>query len=76
MKVASTNRKPRQTLKLLLGLRHEPHRFTDLGLANRFAGRPGSSTCVVMGNHPEVWVVVPADAEKLVRLGYELLPLI
>lgn len=73
MKAASTNRKPRQTLKHLFGLRHEPHRFTDLALAESFAARPGSSTCVVMGDHPELWVVVPADVEKLVGLGYELL---
>lgn len=73
MKAPSTNREPSQSLKHTLGLRHEPHRFNDLALAGRFAARPGSSTCVVMGNHPELWVVVPADAEKLVSLGYELL---
>lgn len=74
MKVPSTNLEAGRSLKRLLGLRHEPHRFTDLTLAGCFAARPGSSTCVVMGNHPELWVVVPADAEKLVSLGYELLP--
>ena len=73
MKPASTNPSIGRSLKRRLGLRHEPHRFTDLALAQSFAARPGSSNCVVMGDHPELWVVVPADAEKLIGLGYELM---
>jgi hypothetical protein len=73
MKASSTIHKLGGSLKSRLGLRHEPHRFTDFALAQSFAARPGNCNCVVMGDHPELWVVVPADAEKLVRIGYELL---
>jgi hypothetical protein len=61
------------SLKKHFGLRHEPHRFRDLGLAQSFVKSARSSNCIVMGNHPELWVVVPADATKLVKLGYEML---
>ena len=26
---------------------------------------------IMLGDHPELWVVTPADAERLVRAGYE-----
>jgi hypothetical protein len=27
---------------------------------------------IILGDHPFYWVVTPADAERLVRAGYEL----
>ena len=27
---------------------------------------------IILGDHPSFWVVTPADAERLMRVGYEM----
>ncbi len=61
-----------KSLKKLFGLRHEPYRFRDPGLARSFVQTAITTNYIVMGDCPEFWVVAPVDAEKLVKLGYEL----
>ncbi len=46
-------------------------RFSSLELAKSFADNATQPQRVILGDHPEIWVVTPADAERLVRAGYE-----
>lgn len=57
-----------------LGLKYEPAAFRDPRLARSLADRCKTPHMVVMGDCPWYWVVCPADASKLVRAGYEILP--
>ncbi len=45
--------------------------FTSLALATSFASRCHKRHRLVLGDHPQIWVVSPADAERLTRVGYE-----
>lgn len=46
-------------------------RFGSLDLARSFAFRCLKPHRLILGDHPCFWVVCPADAERLVRTGYE-----
>ncbi len=46
-------------------------RFRSLDVADRFAHNATQPQRVILGDHPEIWVVTPADAEILVKAGYE-----
>jgi hypothetical protein len=59
-------------LRERLRLRHAPWEFRDLALAHRFAGRCEKPHHVVLGQFPQIWVACPADAERMVKAGYEL----
>jgi hypothetical protein len=48
-------------------------KFKDLGLAESFVNRCSYPMRIVMGDHPMYWVVTPADAQRLVKAGYELI---
>jgi len=54
---------------LFLGIR----RFRDLDLARSWARHGVKIQAIVLGDHPEYWVVTPAHATRLARAGYEIL---
>lgn len=45
--------------------------FRSLDLARSFASGCHKPHRVMLGDHPQYWVVCPADAERLVKAGYE-----
>jgi hypothetical protein len=45
--------------------------FRSLDLAQSFALSCETPYRVILGDHPCVWVVSPADAERLVKAGYD-----
>ena len=47
------------------------YRFRSLGLARNFANRATKPLWIILGDHPEFWVVRPVDADRLERAGYE-----
>jgi hypothetical protein len=47
------------------------YRFTSLAIANEFSNGCLKPHRVILGDHPSFWVVCPADAERLLRAGYE-----
>lgn len=61
-------------LQKALHLRHEPRLFTRLDLARSYAIRCVKTHYVMMGDCPLFLVVCPADAARLERAGYELMP--
>lgn len=46
-------------------------RFSSLEQAMSFADHTVKPQRIVLGDHPQFWVVRPVDAERLVRAGYE-----
>ena len=46
-------------------------RFRDRALAESWAGHAVRSQVVMLGDDGRYWVVSPADAARLERLGYE-----
>jgi hypothetical protein len=46
-------------------------RFQSPELAKSFAEQATKPQRIILGDHPEFWVVRPVDAERLVRAGYE-----
>lgn len=48
-------------------------RYRSLALARAAAGRRGKMSAIVLGDHPEYWLVRPSDAARLERAGYEIL---
>ena len=46
-------------------------RFRSLRLAKSFANRATKPLWIMLGDHPEFWVVRPVDADRLERAGYE-----
>ena len=49
-------------------------RFRSLALARAAREHAVKPVRILLGDHPEYWVVTPADAERLVRAGYEYAP--
>lgn len=47
------------------------YRFRSLALARSFAGKAIRPLWIILGDHPEFWVVRPVDADRLERAGYE-----
>jgi len=50
------------------------YRFRQSELAFSFADRATKSMLVVLGDDERYWVVTMADAERLIRAGYEAAP--
>ena len=50
----------------------EAHRFRDSATAASFHDRCSRPMRMVHGDDETVWVVMPADAARLDRLGYEI----
>lgn len=51
------------------------HRFNTLRAARSFAAHATKIMMVVLGDHDDpapYWVVIPSDAARLQRAGYEL----
>ena len=48
------------------------YRFTQLALAKSFTERAPKIWMIILGDDMRFWVVPPADADRLQRLGYEL----
>ena len=61
-------------LQKTLRLRHEPRAFTNPALAKSYALGCAKTHYVVMGDCPTFLAVCPADAARLERAGYELMP--
>lgn len=63
-----------QTLKTLI--QSTMFRFTTLANAKAFQARANDIMMIVLGDHDgersEFWVVMPADATRLTRAGYEM----
>jgi hypothetical protein len=49
-------------------------RFRSLALARAARDRAVKPMRIVIGDAPEYWLVIPLDAERLVRAGYEYAP--
>jgi len=47
------------------------YRFRSLELARGFASKATKALWIILGDHPEFWVVRPVDADRLERAGYE-----
>lgn len=62
-------------LKATLNLRYEIDIYTSVAAA-RFSIQHRVKKCwvVVMGDNLKYWVVCMADASKLIKAGYEMLP--
>jgi len=58
-------------LTTINGRRVYGFRFRSLELAQSFVNHATKPLRIVLGDHPEFWVVRPVDAERLVRAGYE-----
>lgn len=71
-------KKTTKDLQKALGLRYEPIAFSTLERARSYAARCERPRWVVLGDVDEeagtatAWVVCPADATKLERVGYEI----
>jgi hypothetical protein len=58
-------------LTTINGMQIYGFRFHSLEVATRFAYEASKPQRIILGDHPEFWVVRPVDAERLVRAGYE-----
>ena len=47
-------------------------RFHDPAIAEAFVGRSPRPMRQVLGDDETIWVIEPADAQKLERLGFEI----
>ncbi|MCQ2076121.1 MAG: hypothetical protein MJZ20_03665 [Bacteroidaceae bacterium] len=45
--------------------------FSTLAVAKRWAFGCNKMHLIILGDNEKFWVVTPADAEKLVKMGYE-----
>lgn len=61
-------------MKNIPGLLNQPYRFQSPFAAYRFAANATKPMSIILGDCPEFWVVSPADAEGLVKMGYEYAP--
>jgi hypothetical protein len=61
-----------QTLESKLGLRNKIDPFTKREAAFRWAANCYKQHIVILGDKCTFWVVCFADAQKLVKLGYEI----
>lgn len=61
-----------KNLKSTLGLRSNPDQLSSRDAAFRWAEKCIKLHMVVLGDNGKFWVVCFADAQKLVKLGYEL----
>jgi hypothetical protein len=60
-----------KTTKAAYGLRYEPAKFVDRGLAFKNAASCIKPHRVMLGDDMRYWVVCPADAQRLERQGIE-----
>jgi len=58
--------------KNALGLRYKPDQFTQIESAKRWADRCNKLHSVILGCNGMFWVVCFADAQRLVKAGYEI----
>jgi hypothetical protein len=61
-----------KNLKQTLGLRHNPDQLSSREAAFRLANNCIKLHMVVLGDNCKFWVVCFSDAQKLVKLGYEI----
>ena len=63
----------KHTIKIArrLNLRHEPARFTKREAAFRWSNHTTKMSQVILGCDLKYWVVCPADAARLYKMGYE-----
>ena len=59
------------TYRTSLGLRNEPYRFISRETAFDFSSRTVKASRVILGSDNRFWVVCPADATRLEKLGFE-----
>lgn len=60
------------TLKQQLGLRYSLVEMSTLEGALRYAERCIKAHCVILGDNGKFWIACFADAQRLVKAGYEL----
>ena len=61
-----------ENLKLALGLRYNVDQFSSIEAATRWANNCIKLHIVVMGDNGKFWVACFADAQRLVKMGYEV----
>ena len=73
------NKGIREELKSIsktFNLRHIPtatrSRMAAFELAEQSPGKLGRTRWVILGDNDWFWIVCPADADKLIKAGYEL----
>ncbi len=54
-----------------LNLRYEPTAFTNRETAFGWSKHTVKPSMVILGSDCKFWVVCPADASRLIKLGYE-----
>ena len=59
----------KRNIKEQYGLRNNPFEFTNLGYANSFAANGAKMMLVILGDNGRFWACLPADAEKLHKVG-------
>jgi hypothetical protein len=69
----TTNATPHPGAAHLAEILARAARFRDRGRALRFADGAAKRHAVVLGDDGRHWVVTPADASRLERMGYEVL---
>lgn len=60
------------TLKTKLGLRNNIDMFSSLEAAKRWANNCIKLHIVMLGDNGKYWVACFADAQKLLKMGYEI----
>jgi hypothetical protein len=70
-KEKESNKMDTRKYKEQLGLRHEPARFTNRESAMRWSNNTVKMSMVMLGCDGKFWVVCPADATRLIKMGYE-----
>jgi hypothetical protein len=58
-------------MKHTLNTRYNPTVLSTIEAAVRFVNRCEKLHMIVMGDNCKFWVCTPADAQKLVKSGYE-----
>ncbi len=58
-------------MKAKLNLRHEPDQLSNRDSAFRWAANCHKLHIVILGDNGKFWVCCFADAQKLVKMGYE-----
>ncbi len=58
-------------LKNKLNLKYNPSVYISRELAFNSLQHSVKPHIVMLGDHPEFWVVCPSDAERLYKAGYE-----
>ena len=60
------------TTNMVEAIKRTAFRFHDPAVAEAFTNRSSRPMRQVLGDDETIWVVEPADAQKLERMGFEM----